>query len=79
MKARRLIEQQQFLSPADLLVVTYAFEQAWEALEDSYSDEGREAARLRLASIIIDLARNGERDGDNLMLMAIDATRKPFH
>ena len=54
MKARRYIEQNLALGPDELLVITRAFDHAWDAVRASYHDESStEAARLRLAGIII--------------------------
>jgi hypothetical protein len=52
--------------PEDLLVLSAAFDKAWQRLEKSgvrfKSDYQRQQARNTLGKYIIDAAKNGERD-----------------
>ena len=60
MKARTLIEGASF-GPDDLKIIGSAFDMAWEQIKPQLSGDpvGTEAAHLRLANIILDLANNG--------------------
>lgn len=79
MRARRLIEQQDFLGPDGLVAVTAAFEDAWQSIQHAYrDDDGREAARLRLATIVIDLARHGA-SSEHLAAMALEIMARPYN
>ena len=80
MKARRYIEQNLALGPDELLVITRAFDHAWDAVRASYHDESStEAARLRLAGIIISLAKQGISDGGTLHEMAVGLMTRPLN
>ena len=80
MSARRLIEQQEFFEPEQLVAVTRAFEKAWAALQAGYvNDADRETARLRLANHIIDLAKQGIAGEEHLIELAIEAMSSPLH
>jgi hypothetical protein len=58
MKARKLIEDAAY-PPEVLAVACEAFDQAWHKIESGIvSDGDREAARMRLAGIILMLARD---------------------
>jgi hypothetical protein len=60
MKARTLIEGASF-GPDDLKIIGRAFDMAWEQLQPQFSGDaaGAEAARMRLANVILELANNG--------------------
>ena len=60
MKARTLIEGASF-GPDDLKIIGSAFDMAWEQLQPHLkgSSVGTEAVRMRLATVILDLANNG--------------------
>ncbi|KAB2937861.1 MAG: hypothetical protein K8F92_10510 [Hyphomicrobium sp.] len=79
MKARRYIEQNLALGPDELLVVTTAFDQAWEELRTNIGSDDIEAARLRLAGIIISLAKQGVSDGETLRNMALSLKQRPLN
>lgn len=79
MKARRYIEQNLALGPEELHAVTAAFDQAWEGLRTGYTEAGAEAARVRLAGIIIALAKQGILDGSKLHDMAVPLMTRPVH
>ena len=66
MKARKLIEDAAY--PPDVLAVVFeAFDQAWHKIESGFVSEGaREAARMRLAGIILMLARDAINDLEEL-------------
>ena len=57
MKARTLLEGASF-GPDDLKIIGSAFDMAWDQIKPQFTGDP-EAARLRLANIILDLANNG--------------------
>lgn len=61
------------LGPDTLKVLYKAFDDAWEQIEPSasISAEVREAARLKLANIILVLARGGNRDAQHFTDAAV--------
>jgi len=63
MKARQLISNASY-GPEELKVLFAAFDQAWAAVEADVGAEPSavEAARLKLANIILGLAGQGRRD-----------------
>jgi hypothetical protein len=84
MQARRLIEGASF-GPETLKVVFEAFDQAWAALAPRYGANAlaAEAARTRLANILLGLVRQDSRDAGALRdaalrsYEAVAADRKP--
>jgi hypothetical protein len=81
MKARQLIEGASF-DPTQLKVITKAFDDAWEQIAPTISANPRavEAARLKLANVVLTLARNGAHHAerltkDALKIMSADPTR----
>ncbi len=79
MKARRYIEQNLALGPDELLVITRAFDQGWEELRARFASDDAHAARLRLAGIIISLAKQGISDGGTLQEMAEGLMTRPLN
>lgn len=80
MKARRYIEQNLALGPDELLVITEAFDRAWDVVRARYQDESSaETARLRLAGIIISLAKQNISDGRTLQEMAVGLMTRPLN
>ena len=79
MKARRYIEQNLALGPDELLVITRAFDQAWDELRARFASDDADAARLRLAGIIISLAKQEISDGGTLQEMAVGLMRRPLN
>jgi hypothetical protein len=70
-KARALIGGASF-DPATLRIVTQAFDDAWTAVAHHYTSPlAIEAARLKLANIVLSLAGAGERDPDRLRDQAL--------
>jgi hypothetical protein len=63
MKARRLIESASY-DPDQLKAIGKAFDDAWEQIAPDVSSrtEATEAARLKLAEVVLGLARNGTLD-----------------
>jgi hypothetical protein len=60
--------------------VTRAFDKAWEVAGAKYSsDADREAARMRLATIVLEIARQGILQEELLVKMAADAMKRPLH
>ena len=67
MKARQLIASAAY-TPDQLKVIGKAFENAWEQVAPLVSKrpEAIEAARLKLAAIVLSLAKDGCRDAQQL-------------
>jgi hypothetical protein len=63
MKARRLIEGASY-GPETLKALFQAFDEAWAVIAPSFGSDAPaiEAARTRLANILLSLAREGSRD-----------------
>jgi hypothetical protein len=71
MQARKLIEDADH-TPEKLAVVSEAFEQAWREIQVGYaSDATRKEARVRLAGIILMLARDKPLDAERLKSAAL--------
>jgi hypothetical protein len=73
MKARQLLAKAIY-DPDELKVIGKAFDDAWEqvAPEVSGRAEALEAARLKLAEIVISLTKNGTKDPQQLTKSAVD-------
>jgi hypothetical protein len=71
MKARQLIDEASFdISTRTML--SRAFDRAWAVLAKKYhSPLAIEAARLKLANIVVSLVREGEREPDRLADCAV--------
>jgi hypothetical protein len=79
MKARRLIAENGAFGPAQLAVIGGAFELAWLAIQAEYEDEAaRESARIRLATICLELAGQGILDPEALERTAVEAMKRPL-
>ena len=81
MKARRLIEGVSF-GPEQLKTITKAFDDAWDQIAPNVSSraEAVEAGRLRLASIVLSVAKRGILESklltdEALRLMSFPATK----
>jgi hypothetical protein len=61
MKARQVLADAAF-SPDTLKVLSRAFDDAWDQIAPGTGAETIEADRLKLANIILTLARTGNRD-----------------
>jgi hypothetical protein len=63
MEARKLIEGASY-GPDALRVLFQAFDEAWASIAPRYGDDRRavEAARLRLANVLLALMREDNRD-----------------
>ena len=74
MKARKLIADAIY-DPTELKLVGKVFDQAWGQIGPQVSSraEAIEAARLKLAEIVLSLAKNGIRDLDKLTEAAVRA------
>ena len=60
MKARQLIEENGSFSPDELPVLCDALEDSWSFIEGYFDgQQARDHARMKLAGIIVMLARNG--------------------
>lgn len=74
MKARKLLADAVY-DPAELATIGKAFDDAWDQVAPQVSKraEAIEAARLKLAEIVIGLSRNGMRDPQWLAENAVKA------
>jgi hypothetical protein len=74
MKARRLIADSVY-DPAELKAVGQAFDDAWDQVAPHVDTrpEAIEAARLKLAEIVLSLTKNGNRDPEKLTEAAVRA------
>lgn len=80
MKARRFLERSVAFGPKLLVVIIDAFEDAWREVSAAYEDgDAREAARMRLAMIALELAQDGIADGQCLKALAVEAMRQPLN
>ena len=71
MKARQLIDEASF-DVSTRNMVSRAFDGAWVVLAKKYrSPLAPEAARLKLANIVVSLAREGECEADRLADCAV--------
>ena len=76
-EARRLI-QEAALDPEQLEIITTASNGAWEAIQDRFENEAeRRFARLKLATTILDRAREGMMEPALLQASAVEAMRAP--
>ena len=73
MKARKLLENAT-LGPADLKIVSQAFDQAWEQIKGRYQTNALavEAARIRLANAVLAGYRDGLLDPDLIKARALN-------
>ena len=72
MKARQLIGDCAY-GPETLKVLFKAFDDAWEEIEANF-DTGsgaRDAARIELATVVLDLASEDSRDPDQIKQLAL--------
>ena len=71
-KARQLIANAVY-DPAVLKAIGKAFDEAWEQISPQISNrpEAIEAARLKLAEIVLALTKNGSRDPEKLTKAAV--------
>jgi hypothetical protein len=73
MEARHLIDAASF-GPDTLKAIGQAFDQAWAVIEGNFgSDQGREAARIKLANAMLSVASEDSRDVEVLKKAALDA------
>jgi hypothetical protein len=75
MKGRALIEDAAF-GPEAIKVIGQAFDEAWANTAGNYSDVFREEARLRLASAILSIAKDGNLNVATLKKAGIEALRR---
>ena len=73
MKARKLLENAT-LGPADLKIVSQAFDQAWEQIKGRYQTNALvvESARIRLANAVLAGYRDGFLDPDLIKARALN-------
>jgi hypothetical protein len=79
MKARKLIGDAAF-GPERLKVIGQAFDDAWEAIAGNFANDAQtvETARLKLATIMLELAKNADLGGEQLKLAAIRRLREQY-
>ena len=75
MKGRALIEDAAF-GPEAIKVNGQALDEAWANTAGNYSDVFREEARLRLASAILSIAKDGNLNVATLKKAGIEALRR---
>jgi hypothetical protein len=61
--------------PDTLKLLGQAFDEVWQDIGGNYGAAAVEDRRTRLAQIILELARNGERDLIDLKYMAVEIMR----
>lgn len=78
MKARRLIESASY-DPEQLKALRKAFDDAWAQISPGVSTRPAaiEAARLKLAEIVLGLAKNGNLDPQKLADAAVQLMQAP--
>jgi hypothetical protein len=78
MRARQLIESASY-DPEQLKAIRKAFDDAWEQISPGVSSRAAalEAARLKLAGIVLGLAKNGNLDAQQLAGAALQLMRAP--
>jgi hypothetical protein len=75
MKARQLLDEQAGVyKPAQLKVITTAFDAAWDEIKASFDPDGLQAQsyRLRLANIILKEAGADPKDAGKLKRTALE-------
>jgi hypothetical protein len=72
---RTLLDSNTSFDPETLQVLCRAFDEAWENIAGSYVHIAPEERRTRLATVILQLASNGERDVEELKDAALEAMR----
>ena len=70
MKARQLVEKGTF-GPATLQVVYQAFDDAWMEIAANYGPDEIEAARMRLANVLLSVTTDGMTDAETLKRLAL--------
>jgi hypothetical protein len=79
MKARQLIEENVSLGPEELVVLCAALEDSWSSVRTWFADEqSRQDARVKLAGMILLLARSGLAEPEALKNAAIEMMRCQF-
>jgi hypothetical protein len=74
-EARKLIAGAAY-GPAELKIITDAFEAAWQDVANDYTSPlAIQAARLKLANVILSLAADGVRDGEKLRAEGVRVLR----
>jgi hypothetical protein len=79
MRARKLIEDATF-GPDRLKEIGRAFDETWTEIAGSFGNDAQtiEGVRLRLATIVLALAKDGRLDRDQLKLLAMRALRQEY-
>jgi hypothetical protein len=72
MKARQLIQDCAY-GPETLKVLFKAFDDAWAEIEANFDagSGGSDAARIKLATIVLSLAKHDSRDADQIKQSAV--------
>ena len=79
MKARHLIDASSY-APEDLKLIGEAFDNAWSALEGSFSDQAevRKQARVKLAKAVLSVAAEGERGVETLTSRSLELMSEAY-
>ena len=72
------IGRQAVYDPAMLMTLGVVFDEAWNAIAGNFDAGSREAARLRLATIVLQLMADGDCHPLELKCRAIGAMQLPF-
>jgi hypothetical protein len=74
-EARQLIAGASY-GPAELKIISDAFEAAWQDISNDYASPlAVRAARLKLANVVLSLAADGVRDGEKLRTEGVRVMR----
>ena len=78
MRARQLIDSASY-GPDQVRILAKAFDDAWTQIKDELSDDadGIEAARLKLAKVVLCLARSGLGNATQLTQAAVQTMYAP--
>ena len=76
MDAKKLIEKGSF-GPSTLHIVYQAFDDAWNEIAANYSPDQVEAARTRLAKVLMSLTTHDMTDAETLKRLALEGMAKP--
>lgn len=76
MRARQLVGSVSY-SPDELKVLFEAFDGAWDAVAPNYSPDATEAGRIKLANVILGLAKGRKLDAATLKAVAIQIMGRP--
>ena len=65
--------------PDTLRAMIQAFDQAWAVVAGNIGEDGRSAARLRLANALLSVATEGSHDAEELKRKALEAMALSYY